>query len=292
LNTELARIFVVVYGCFGMGAPQIERYFCPETRHPTLQALGRSYQRRARKGIERHRHCCTEICLVTGGGIGYFTGEESYALPSDAVQLSQPGQWHGTAGQILNPCTLTWLQVDTGKLVGPEVAGELGRLPCRMDQGASRLMPLVDGMLEECRGPDRFSVLAQESRLRLLLVELLRLGEDSMKEKRPFLLRRALAWIDGQEDAFTSTRALAEALRVHRSHLHAQFVRHLGVSPRTYLKGRRLRAAAKLLSQSGDSITAIALDLGFSSSQHFSTAFRMYYGLSPGGFRQQARRLE
>jgi AraC-like DNA-binding protein len=275
-----------------MGAAQFEKYFGPETRHPALQALGRSHQRRARRGIERHRHSCTEICLVTGGSIGYFTGEETYTLPSDAVQVSQPGQWHGTAGQILNPCTLTWLQVDTGKLVGPEVAGELGGLPLRMDQGASRLMPLVQQMFEECRGPDRCSVLAQESRLRLLLVGLLRLGGESVKEKRPFLLRRALALIDRQEDAFTSTGALAEALRVHRSHLHAQFVRHLGVSPRTYLKERRLRAAGNLLSQSGESITGIALGLGFSSSQHFSTAFRMHYGLSPVEFRQQARRLE
>lgn len=53
----------------------------------------------------------------------------------------------------------------------------------------------------------------------------------------------------------------------------------------------RLRLARALdLLGSYDDITALGLDLGFSSHSHFSAAFREAYGRSPSMFRQLARR--
>jgi AraC-like DNA-binding protein len=51
----------------------------------------------------------------------------------------------------------------------------------------------------------------------------------------------------------------------------------------------RLARALDLLAQYGD-LTALALDLGFSSHSHFSAAFRQAYGRSPSEFRQSALR--
>jgi AraC-like DNA-binding protein len=52
----------------------------------------------------------------------------------------------------------------------------------------------------------------------------------------------------------------------------------------------RLARALDLLAESDD-ITALSLDLGFSSHSHFTTAFRQAYGRSPSEFRQAARKL-
>jgi AraC family transcriptional regulator len=49
----------------------------------------------------------------------------------------------------------------------------------------------------------------------------------------------------------------------------------------------RLARALDLLAQYGD-LTALSLDLGFSSHSHFSAAFREAYGRSPSEFRQSA----
>jgi AraC family transcriptional regulator len=51
----------------------------------------------------------------------------------------------------------------------------------------------------------------------------------------------------------------------------------------------RLARALDLLSQYDD-LTALSLDLGFSSHSHFSAAFREAYGRSPSEFRQSALR--
>ena len=49
----------------------------------------------------------------------------------------------------------------------------------------------------------------------------------------------------------------------------------------------RLARALDLLAQYDD-LTALGLDLGFSSHSHFSAAFREAYGRSPSEFRQSA----
>src|SRR4029077_14952630 len=49
----------------------------------------------------------------------------------------------------------------------------------------------------------------------------------------------------------------------------------------------RLARALSLLAQYDD-LTALSLDLGFSSPSHFSAAFRETYGRSPSEFRQTA----
>ena len=51
----------------------------------------------------------------------------------------------------------------------------------------------------------------------------------------------------------------------------------------------RLARALDLLADDPD-LTNLALDLGFSSHSHFSTAFRQAYGRSPSSFRQAALR--
>jgi len=51
----------------------------------------------------------------------------------------------------------------------------------------------------------------------------------------------------------------------------------------------RLARALNLLAQYDD-LTALGLDLGFSSHSHFSAAFRDTYGRSPSEFRQLASR--
>jgi len=52
----------------------------------------------------------------------------------------------------------------------------------------------------------------------------------------------------------------------------------------------RLRLARALdLLPRVDDLTALGLELGFSSHSHFTTAFRQLYGQSPSAFRTAAR---
>ncbi len=59
-----------------------------------------------------------------------------------------------------------------------------------------------------------------------------------------------------------------------------------GFSPLSYLINIRISEAIKLLKKSEISLTDIALDTGFYSSQHFSTTFKKLTGYTPSEFRK------
>jgi len=61
---------------------------------------------------------------------------------------------------------------------------------------------------------------------------------------------------------------------------------YTGFSPLNYLISIRITEAIKLLKKRNISITDIALDTGFYSSQHFSTTFKKLTGFTPGEFRK------
>ncbi len=61
-----------------------------------------------------------------------------------------------------------------------------------------------------------------------------------------------------------------------------------GFSPLNYLINIRIAEAIRQLRQTSKSLTDIALDTGFYSSQHFSTTFKKLTGYTPGQYRKKA----
>ncbi|MEO6548673.1 MAG: AraC family transcriptional regulator [Ferruginibacter sp.] len=61
---------------------------------------------------------------------------------------------------------------------------------------------------------------------------------------------------------------------------------YTGFTPLNYLINIRISEAMRLLKKNHLSVTNIALDTGFNSSQHFSTTFKKLTGLTPGDFRK------
>jgi AraC-like DNA-binding protein len=59
-----------------------------------------------------------------------------------------------------------------------------------------------------------------------------------------------------------------------------------GFTPLNYLINIRITEAIKLLKRNESSISEISLNLGFYSSQHFSTTFKKLTGYTPGEFRK------
>jgi len=82
---------------------------------------------------------------------------------------------------------------------------------------------------------------------------------------------------------------IAAEVRVSPVYLTQVFQQVEGLPLYRYQLRLRLARALDLLAQYDD-LTALSLDLGFSSHSHFSAAFRQAYGYSPSEFRQSALR--
>jgi len=80
---------------------------------------------------------------------------------------------------------------------------------------------------------------------------------------------------------------LARQCHISPSHLAHKFSAQVGRSPLAYLRDSRLRRGAEWLRNTNLSITEIALEAGFSSSQRFATAFREDRGETPSEYRKR-----
>jgi AraC-like DNA-binding protein len=95
--------------------------------------------------------------------------------------------------------------------------------------------------------------------------------------------------IDAHADSDRPLRDILAAVPIAHERLLQRLARRLGMPPRAYRIRRRVEIAKGLLAASQDELTAIALQLGYSSSQHFATEFRRVTGTTPSAFRAASR---
>jgi len=105
-------------------------------------------------------------------------------------------------------------------------------------------------------------------------------------------IRRLQVWLASRLAQPPSLSEMAEHIGMSPAHLAVVFKQETGLTPLEYMTGLRIEEAARRLRQPGEvSITDIALELGFSSSQYFSLVFKKVKGCSPSEFRSTQHRL-
>ncbi len=82
---------------------------------------------------------------------------------------------------------------------------------------------------------------------------------------------------------------LAKELEISEIYLYKLFKEYLAKSPQQFLNDYRIQAAKDYLVSSYYSIQTISDELGYSSSNHFSKAFKNATGLSPNQWRAQIK---
>ena len=87
-------------------------------------------------------------------------------------------------------------------------------------------------------------------------------------------------------------QAVAEAVGTHPRQLHREFVANTQEPPANYWRKLRLDHARRLLVNTSQNITTIALACGFSDASHFILWFRKQYGETPYSFRKRRHEVE
>tara|TARA_R110001606_G_scaffold188389_1_gene336120 strand:+ start:1476 stop:2510 length:1035 start_codon:yes stop_codon:yes gene_type:complete len=96
---------------------------------------------------------------------------------------------------------------------------------------------------------------------------------------------KALELMDGNIETPLTTVHIANVLSISIRQLERLFLQHLKSSPSAYYLRLRMEYAHYLLSDSGLSITEIALASGFCSTAHFSRRYRAFYGKTATQYR-------
>jgi AraC-like DNA-binding protein len=99
--------------------------------------------------------------------------------------------------------------------------------------------------------------------------DLLRYIEDNLQRKLPL-------------------RELAVRAQLSLPRLKARFKQEVGIPPAEYVIRCKIALAQRRLAEPDVTITRVAMDLNFASSQYFATVFRRYTGQRPSVLRHCA----
>jgi signal transduction histidine kinase/AraC-like DNA-binding protein len=104
--------------------------------------------------------------------------------------------------------------------------------------------------------------------------------------------RHALAYIQQHYAERLSRERIAIEAGVSESYLTQVFQNELGVTPWTYLARYRIAMACRALMTTDESVSDIAISVGFDDPGYFSKVFRSETGMSPREYRLRTSRME
>jgi AraC-like DNA-binding protein len=258
--------------------------------HPAVRLEGAA----ARAG----RNCRTpealtaklQIVLTLRGAFVYERGASHSLLTANQALFIAPGDV--SRDRFVDDNALDYMLVTphldaVGALVGEEASAEMRRMRDTHVAGASAtLQHAASALWNLHQRTSQDDAAADESAISLLSLLFSSSAPRGRAGKRHSSLIGAAKELIGAGRERWSLTGIAAQLRVSPAYLTDLFRRHEGVSIARYQRRLRLSRALVELPHTED-IAALALDLGFSSHAHFSTAFRATYGETPSRYRER-----
>lgn len=249
-----------------------------------------------------HFHTYCEIFYLKSGNCIYSVNNVRYHLSAGDVFIAAPGDSHQTQYEGLFPCERTIIYCRLDILPNsfwdthPEINTHLSRSGkvILSSKGQLQMDSLLKRMLEENNVPDEFSyeVLLHEMITLLLTIE--RSGVfvyEKLEHENGIStdIESAIRYIALNFTLPLTLEDVADSINLSPTYLSRKFRKVTGVTFKEYINFIRIRQACQMLLTTDDSITKIATNCGFNSSNYFKDCFHRINGVSPRAFRKQAK---
>jgi AraC family transcriptional regulator len=236
------------------------------------------------------QHGGHSIAYVRKGSFGYTLRGQSHEMVAGSVLVGNLGdEYVCTHDHVVGDECLSFF-------LTPDLVDAIGGQPDVWQVGAVPPLPelIVLGELGQAAadgssdvGLDEVGVLFA-ARFITVVSGRERTQPDMQARDRRRAVEAAL-WIDAHAPEPIDLAGTARAAGLSEFHFLRLFGRVLGVTPHQYLVRSRLRRAARLLAAGAESITDVALAVGFADLSNFVRTFHRAAGASPRRFRQAAR---
>ncbi|MCD8387141.1 MAG: helix-turn-helix domain-containing protein [Bacteroidales bacterium] len=109
-----------------------------------------------------------------------------------------------------------------------------------------------------------------------------------IKSKDKEFLARAVALINKHlSEPDFRVEELSSEMGMSRSTLYRRVQQISGQTPTDFVNSIRIRHAARLLLESGESVKEVCMEVGFNDIRYFRNAFKKVYGISPQQYREE-----
>jgi AraC family L-rhamnose operon regulatory protein RhaS len=261
-------------------------------------------------GLDWHRNEGIEITFLSRGRIDFLVDTEEYVLESGHLTITRPWQQHRLGRPNVGSSRLHWLILDVG-VRRPNQAWKWPRWLMLSPADRQRLTTLLSHNEQPVWSANdeiaacfaRLAHLADteqpanvQTKLMLCINELLVMLLDLLQDKKAVLDARLtsthrtvglfLSALPQHLEEPWTLEAMANQCGLGTSAFTDYCRQITNLPPGKYLARCRVEAAKTLLkSKPNRSITDIAFDCGFQSSQYLATAFRRITGQTPREFR-------
>ncbi|MEN6458309.1 MAG: AraC family transcriptional regulator [Thermoguttaceae bacterium] len=282
----------------------------PRTALPGLKVVGFwDANRRQSWGLDWHRNEGIELTLVERGTLGFAVEDHEALLKPGDLTFTRPWQRHRVGDPQVGAGRLHFLILDLGVrrphqpwrwpswiVLAPQDRRELTDILRHNEQPvwrATREIVRCFRRIGEAVGSDRpggsiSNLAVQVNQLLLLTLEMFRDRDVPLDRSLSTALRTVeLFWADLQQNLDQmrlewTVRAMARRCGMGITRFTDHTKQLTNVTPMQHLNHCRLAAAARLLvAQPRRSVTDVAMDCGFASSQYFATLFRGRFGVTP-----------
>ena len=289
----------------------MNQFVLQQGRSPELELFSHIKELGAKKNTSIQLHSLPEsvtdnlrIYYVIDGKFEWHIHEQPYMLYPGDVALILPRQKFGAGKGFLEIGSLSWIHINIEKL-------ESGEMVPGKWSGLSESESLTMGKILLLNHSHVLSKLHEAGRIfQYIQSELFnqQIGYytrvNQLIDELFITITRQLTQQSNPARDFPKTfMQLEQTLRQNLSHqwtveemaavvgmgntlFNEKVKNYSGFSPINYLINIRISEAIKLLKKKDISLTDIALDTGFYSSQHFSTTFKKLTGYTPSEFRK------
>lgn len=271
------------------GAPSSR---CSKEQHP---------RRAAHESTVVHDHGI--LALFTGGEMQMWMGA-AYNLVRGDLLIVPEGMPHYRMGESNSACWM--LATCTSCLEGRRWGEELARVFESVRQGASAVrtipeeqMPRLEFCLEEFHAdlgstiPDPHSSLVVEGWMSILTASITAASPSAHvlpETAGATLVARALSYIEAHALEGISLQEVADAVSRAPAHVAAVMKEQTGKTVVDWITHARMAQARQLLTNTDETIEAVAARVGFQSASHFHRTFRRHHQMPPGKWRTSHRR--
>lgn len=262
-----------------------------------MLVLGRYHYAEAHASLGFHCHGkMLEICYLESGEQTYCVGDDEYRLHGGDLFVTYPNEHHGSGKSPEGKGVLYWMLIrvperngcllSLGLSESRVIYERLLHLPARQFPGSPRMGRVLRRVMEVFdRGEDPLHVVNLRNLLLRFLLDVLEASRHSRQEVSE-AIRAVQAVIAENLDERLPVARLARAAHLSQSRFKARFKDEVGIPPADYAMRQRVERAKHLLRHGGIPIIEVALQLGFSSTQYFATAFKRYTGETPSEYRR------
>jgi len=256
--------------------------------------IGKNSIKVSENPIEYHTHDdCYEIIYHYTGEQYYYINYEEYKICGGQILIIRPYEIHGTGKYFsqrkiyyniifrISSNDTDFLGMTKQELQKLKILLNCKQRIFNVDNSLKTIFN--DIMTFEVNDKKLNSVFYRSSILKLFYK--IYLECTSEKNKVPDYIVELASYIDKNPNCEIDFEKFARSKSISLRKLKELFILHKGFSPFDYMNRARINHAEELLRNTNLSITDIAYELCFSSSQHFATVYKKYMNRTPSQYR-------